>query len=363
MFVVHTEASLGWGGQEIRVLTEARGFIERGHRVELLAPAEAKIHAAAPRYGVPAHALPIGRKRLAGVLALRRWLREHRPDVVNAHSSTDTWLTALACIGLPGAPPLLRTRHISAPIPRNFATRWLYQRATAHVVSTGEALREQLIRESGLDANRVTSVPTGIDTGRFRPGERAAARVRLRLPAEAPLFGIVATLRTWKGHEDLLAAFARLDDRAARLVVVGDGPRRAAIEQQIDALQLASRVHLPGNQDDVVPWLHAMDVFVLPSYANEGVPQALMQAMACGLPCITTPIGAIGEIARDEDTALLVAPRDVAALAAAMQRLLGDADLRRSLGARAAAFGSERFALSLMLDRMQQLFAAAIAHQ
>ncbi len=97
--IVHTENSCGWGGQEIRILTEARGFQDRGHRVTLVAPDEAPIAAAAERLGLPVVRLDIRRKRLAPLLALRGWIARHREqiDVLNTHSSTDSWLTALAC--------------------------------------------------------------------------------------------------------------------------------------------------------------------------------------------------------------------------------------------------------------------------
>ncbi len=243
--IAHTESSLGWGGQEIRTLTEAAGFIGRGHRVTLYAAPGSRIAVEAPRFGVPVTVLPIGRKRPAGVRSLVAALRRHPVDVVNAHSSTDAWLAALACGWLArtrrAAPVLVRTRHVSIPVPRDYATRWLYRTATARVVTTGAALREQLIRDNGLDAARVDSVPTGIDTATFAPLSRAAARRELGLPDAAPLAGIVATLRSWKGHRYLVDAMPRLRRRDARLVIIGDGPQRAALEAQVGQLGLGER--------------------------------------------------------------------------------------------------------------------------
>ena len=122
MKILHTEASCGWGGQEIRILTEARGLIGRGHQVELVCPAEAQIFTAAPDYGLPVHALPIGRKNLRGLFTLHGFLRQRRFDVVNTHSSTDSWLAALACRTFADAPPMVRTRHLSTPAPAT--SRW-----------------------------------------------------------------------------------------------------------------------------------------------------------------------------------------------------------------------------------------------
>ena len=362
MKILHTEASCGWGGQEIRILSEAQGLIERGHDVHLVCPPEARIFTEAPRFGVPVEALPIGRKRLGGVLAMRAYLKQHPVDVINSHSSTDTWLAALACRLLADAPPIVRTRHISAPLADNRATRWLYADATRYIATTGESLRAQLLETLHVAPERVVSVPTGVDALRYRPAdadERAARRAQLGLPVGVPLVGIVATLRSWKGHRFLVEAFAGNVPAAAQLVIVGDGPQREALIAQVAELGLQDRVHLVGNHPDVVPWMQALDVFVLPSYANEGVPQALMQAMACGLPCITTDIGAIPELAQHEATALVVPPQDVAALGLALNRLLADAGLRQRLGQAArdhvlAAHGREA-----MLDRMESLFRKA----
>ena len=357
--ILHTESSKGWGGQEIRVLTEARGVADRGHEVALAAPPDARIFAEAPRYGVEALALPIGRKRPRGLLALRSLLARRGFDVVNTHSSTDSWLAALACATLAHAPAIVRTRHISAAAPRNASTRWLYTRAARRIVTTGERLREQVVAETGADPAKVVSIPTGIDLERFRPGDRGAARERLGLPRDGRLVGIVATLRSWKGHRHLLEAVAGLAPDVG-LAIVGDGPQRAALEALAADPSLAERVRFAGNQADVAPWMQAFDLFCLPSYANEGVPQALMQAMACGLAVVTTPVGSIEEIVADGATGVLVPPQDVLRLRAALGALLDDPARREALGRRAREAALARFGEGAMVERMIAVFRAAL---
>jgi len=355
--ILHTESSLGWGGQEIRVLTEARGVARRGHAVAIAAPPQSRIFQAAPDYGVEAIAVPIARKSLGGLFAMTRLLRNRRFDVLNTHSSTDSWLAALAACLLRHAPPIVRTRHISAPVPRNFATRWLYRNATRCIVTTGERLREQVMTETGAAPDRVVSIPTGIDLERFRPGDAAKAREEVGLAAGGSLLGIVATLRSWKGHRYLFESLAGLADRGARLVVVGDGPQREPLEKLAAELGIAERVRFAGNQADVAPWMRALDLFCLPSYANEGVPQALMQAMACGLPVVTTPVGSIGEIVQDGETGRLVPPGDASALGAAIEALLADAPKRHRLAARAREAALQRFGEERMVERMLEVFS------
>ena len=355
LHIVHTESSLGWGGQEIRVLSEAQGLIARGHSVTLLCPGEARIHAEAVRWNVPTVPLPIAKKRIAGLRALYGWFQANRCDVVNTHSSTDAWLAALALLALGRPYPMVRTRHISAPVPKGRLTGWLYQRATRRIVTTGDALKRQLVDENGFTPGRIVSIPTGIDGGRFKPGDAPAARRLVKLPLDRRLVGVVATLRSWKGHAYLVEALAALPEDVI-LVIVGAGPGWDPLHAQVKQLGLDARVIFADDQREVLPWLQALDVFALPSYANEGVPQAILQAMACELPVVATAVGAIPEVLEDGVNGIVVATRDAAALARAIERLLAD----RALAARLARAGRERVlerhSRETMLDRMERLF-------
>ena len=250
---------------------------------------------------------------------------------------------------------MVRTRHISAPVPRNMLSRWLYTRATARIVTAGESLRRELIERNQFAAERIDSVPTGIDASRFTPGDPAIARAALKLPQDKTLVGIVATLRSWKGHRYLIEAAAQLPESIG-LVIVGDGPQREALEALVDERNMRARVRFAGDQRDVVPWLQALDIFALPSYANEGVPQALVQAMLVGLPCVTTNAGSIAELAAHELTALVVPARDPGALRNAIDRLAANPNFRKNLGAAARRHCSQHLSYETMLDRMEAIY-------
>ena len=364
MRILHTESSTGWGGQEIRILTEAQGMLGRGHQVTLVTPASAEIYPAAGKRGIPTVALPIEKKRFGALAAMTRWLGAHRRefDVINTHSSTDSWLVALACTWLRDAPPIVRTRHVSTAVGKNGPTRWLYQSATRHIVTTGEALRRQLAEENGFDPARITSVRTGIDLKAFRPLDCTECRRALGL-AEQPTLGILATLRDWKGHDYLLDAWALLKTRFPewRLLFVGDGPRRAHLEHRVASEGLAESVRFVGNRDDVPLWLNSLDLFTLPSYGDEGVPQGIMQAMACGLAVVTTSVGAIEEAVQRGRTGLIVPARNAPALADALGALMGDAPRRRAMGKAGQAYAQAHFGIDGMLDGMEAVFRKAMA--
>ena len=335
-------------------------MIGRGHEVTLACVHGARIFAEAPRFGVPVTALPIGRKRPQGVIALRRFLAKHPVDVINAHSSTDAWLAALACRALTAPPPLVRTRHISAPVPRDRLTRWLYTRATAQVVTTGEAIRV------GADPrNRRRAIARDFDSHRRRPGALCAARQARGASLAAPAGGRAA-------DRDLRDA-AQLEGSSlpGRGGAVARAPRRASCSSSGRARSarrcnsrsprsgLAIGCAWSGNRDDVAPWLAALDVFALPSYADEGVPQALVQAMFVGVPCVTTNAGAIGEVAIADHTALVVAKQNAVALAGAIDRLLGDPALGSRLVSAARERVAAKFSLASMLEHMEVVFRRA----
>jgi glycosyltransferase involved in cell wall biosynthesis len=357
--ILHTENSTGWGGQEIRILTEARGMLDRGHQVMLLTPASAEILPAAKKMGIPVMSIGIEKKRIGSLLNLRGWVSAHgrEYDVINSHSSTDSWLSAVACATLSKMPPMVRTRHVSTPVNNHFSTRWLYTKATAHIVTTGEALRQQLHRDNGYRLDSMTSVRTGIDLSYYTPHDRAKMRLKLGID-ERPTMGVLATLRDWKGHRDLLDAFAilRANFPDWRLLIIGDGPERERLNTRIADLDLQNVVRMVGNQENVPEWLSALDLLTLPSYGAEGVPQGIMQGMACGLAVVSTTVGAINEAVQHDETGYVVPPRDPAALATALAKLMRNDALRSQMAAAGLAYARANFGLDAMLDKMEEIF-------
>jgi len=360
MNIIHTEASCGWGGQEMRILEESKGLIKRGHNVRIICPPESRIFEEGPKHEVPTVALPIGRKNLIGLRAMRRWLQKNPVDIINTHSSTDSWLASLACQTLKDAPPIVRTRHVSSPIPNNWTSRWLYTKSARFVVTTGEALRKQVIKQTGADPAQVVSIPTGIDQSRFKPGDKLGARTSLGLNPRTNYIGIVATLRSWKGHIYLLNALSVLSRPNLQLIIVGDGPYREKIEEETRKLGLEERVIMTGQRRDAENWMRCFDIFCLPSYANEGVPQALMQAMLSKIPVISTSVGSIGEIISQGKTGMIVPPKKPEALAQAIGQLLDNPVLARHLSDSAYLEAINRFGADLMAENMISIFEKSL---
>jgi glycosyltransferase involved in cell wall biosynthesis len=357
--ILHTEASLGWGGQERRILVEALAMRQRGHRLAFACDPRGELYRRAGLHRIPVTPLAFGGTHNLGAwIRLRQLLHAETPDILNTHSSLDSWVGSLAWRSLRNRPLLVRTRHLSTRVKINWRTRWLYQTPSA-IITTGQVTKELLMKRLGVPAQRIYSIPTGVDLAEFVPQPKNRELLaQVKIPNDAFVFGSVAVLRSWKGHLYLLEAFQNLiaDGVRAFLLIVGEGPYRVVIEEKITQLGLQPWVRLTGFRDQVAPWFALMDVVVLASYANEGVPQSLLQAMAMARPVVGTTVGGIPEVVIDAETGLLVPPRNPQALAQALGRLQATPNYRQELGRRGRELVVERFSLEQMAAEIETVY-------
>lgn len=352
--ILHTEAARGLGGQEIRILAEARWLVEHGWGALVGCQPASPLLAEAAAAGIPAAAVRMrGVHDLAALLALRRLMRARGVSLVHTHSSVDSWLGALAAksLGL----PVVRSRHVSIPIlPR----RALVYRLADRVIASGEAVRG-LVVGAGVPAERVVSILPGVDTARFHP-DVSGARVRaeLGIAPDRPLVGLVANIRGSKGHDVFLEASREvLRGRPdARFLIVGDGVGYAEVRSRVTALGLDPAVTLTGFRRDVPEVMAALDVLVLPSLRSEATSQVIPQAFAVGTPVVASTAGGIREIVRDGETGRLVPPGDARALAAAVRELLDDPQRARTLGRAGARLVRERHSLDASMARTTDVY-------
>lgn len=364
--ILHTESSLGWGGQERRIMAEAAAMRHRGHNLLLGCDPRSQLFPRAREDGFTVLPLSFGGWRnLTAFLSFRRFLQTRRVDVLNTHSSLDSWVGMLVWRTLANRPRLVRTRHLSTPVKDNWPTRCLYHAPQA-IITTGEHTRELLARRLGVPRDHIFSIPTGISPAEFAPRRPdPEMRRRLDIPTDALIIGSVAVLRSWKGHIYLLEALKELrrEGLPAYLVLVGEGPYRVVIEEKVADLNLASWVRLAGYQEEVAPWLAIMDAVVLASYANEGVPQALLQALAMEKPVVGTDVGGIPEVVLPGKTGLLTPPRDSQALARALRRLLTDPEYGRRFGRQGRQLAVENYSLEQMAQAVEQVYRAVVSSQ
>lgn len=188
---------------------------------------------------------------------------------------------------------------------------------------------------------KVRLLPRGVDTDRFRPGTapHLALRQKFGIPLDAPLIGCVAHLVPVKGHPTLIEAISRLE--SVHLVLAGsplDEQYVAALKAQIEGQKVGDRVHFLGDVQDVPGFNAEIDIFVLPTLGKmrmEGCPVALLEAMACGLPCVATKIPGSQDIIEHSHSGFLIPPENPEILAEVLQQLIASPELRRQLGAAA----------------------------
>jgi glycosyltransferase involved in cell wall biosynthesis len=357
--IAHSECSLGWGGQEHRVLSELTGFQRRGSQVVLLAPMESQVFQRATKAGVPAVHLHIGKLTFPfEALRIARWLRRERIEILNPHSSADGWLVGVAG-RLARVPLIIRTRHIDVDYPNPWLSRHAFTTLADHVITTSQKIASRFLDTFNLPDDRITTIPTGIDLGVFSPDAVPTQLLPSNASDHSPVIGMVSVLRSWKGHGTFLEAARLLLDEgfAARFVIVGEGPIRYVIEKQIVDLKLAAHVTLTGHREDVPAVLRSLDVLVIASTKHEGVPQIGLQALATRTPVVGSNVGGIPEIIQPGETGSIFPAGDVKALAAALRDALMNSAVTQAMSQRGRQLVESKHSLDAMLDTLEAIYS------
>ena len=357
--ILHSESSLGWGGQEVRVLAELEWMRAQGHWVALAAPPASAIAKRAQEAGILFYPLRTQKALLPFEIArLAAWLIWHRVEVVNTHSSNDGWLAGLAA-RLAVRPILIRSRHIEVDYPNRFWSGLAFRVLPHHVITTSQRIADRLVAELGVPSARVTCVATGVDLKRFDPKIEGTLHRELGLAPDVALIGMISVLRSWKGHATFVEAAEILFVKVKRplhFVIAGDGPAREEWTQKLKKEPFQGRVTLLGHRADVPNVLASLEVLVLPSYAHEGIPQIILQAQAMSRPVVATTIGGIPEVVENGVTGLLVPPREAKALAEKIGAVLEDPTLSVKLGQAARAAIEKNYSLDAMGQRLLALY-------
>jgi glycosyltransferase involved in cell wall biosynthesis len=359
---LHTEWSGGWGGQEMRIVAESLAMRARGHKVVIACQPDSRILQEAKAADLPTVPMRI-RKGLdvAGIARCVQAIRSHRIDLVHTHSSPDAWTCGIAA-RLAGV-PVVRSRHLSTPVKRGWSSRLVYGRLADRVITSGQAIRNHLIEVNALDSARIVSIPAGIDVQRFAPvADSHAVRRELGFSDSDFVVGIVAVLRSWKGHTHLIDAVHRLaaGKVPVKLLIAGAGPQEDALKHKVRQLGMESRVLMLGYRTDVPRLIGAMDCCVLPATKNEATSQALPQALSMKIPVIATAIGGLPEVVIDQQTGLLILPGDVEALRRALLWVHQHPAQSKQMAERGYAHVHAHFTFEKMIDRTEAIYGGLV---
>jgi glycosyltransferase involved in cell wall biosynthesis len=370
--ILHLVLSLFRGGAEEHVLSLLAGVRSYGFTPLLAAPAPLldtmATELAESRVKTLTITSPSSPLSISFWVQLAALLRTEHVDLIHCHSTFDS-LCALPASRIWERRPIIQTCHgrefwrEGKPIKGNF---WLDRQASRLIdrfIAVSQATAQYLHESKGIPRNKIAVIPNGRDLKSLRPPdseERARARAELGLKDEQMVL-LLGRLAIEKGHSLLLDALKILGPRRPPLVAVfaGIGPLEAELKAKCKAVGLSDQVRFLGYRTDLARLMAAADLVVLPSI-SEGLPLAVVEALATARPVVATNTGGTPEIVHDGQTGLLIRPSDSAALAAAMDRVLSDPALALQLGTNGRLFVEQHFDVRVQIERTMALYSELI---
>ena len=370
-YVCHIFKITGVSGSENHLLTLASHLDRSRYRLTFCllverGPDLSAYVAALEAVGVEVVCFPI-RADLDPLLLwqLVRFLRAQKPDIVHTHLIHGDLYGTLAA-RLAGVPFVVSSKHNDDVFRQRGFYAWL-DRAMARyqnrIITISHHLKRFHVDVEGLPVGKIVTIHYGLDPNAFLQGvgEGVDVRTELDIPADAPLVGVVGRLTEQKGHAYLLEAFVTVVQElpSARLLVVGDGELRPALERQAAHLGLRGGVTFTGHREDVPRIMMALDVLVMPSLW-EGFGLVLLEAMAASKPVIASQVSAIPEIVVEGETGLLVPPKDPENLSRALLALLRDPAWAREMGRRGCQRLEQQFTVARMVEQTQAVYESLV---
>jgi L-malate glycosyltransferase len=349
VFALHIDTARTWRGGQQQVLLTVLGLRARGHRAVLVAHREGELFRRASEGPDLVPLAPVNEIDLATAWKLSKIIREWKPEIVHAHDPHAVSMASLAMsFSAPDPrPKTIASRRVDFHLQSHAFSQWKYRQVDGFIAAS-HAIKQILVSD-GIPAGRIEVVHDGIDVEKIQHRPVIDVHAEYWLPHGVPVIVNVGALVGHKGQKYLIEAMPLVlrEVPDAHLIIFGEGDLRAPLEKQIKQLSLAKRVLLPGFREDVMSLMKSADLFVMSS-VTEGLGSAVLDAMAMGHAVVGTRAGGIPEAIVPDETGLLVEPADAKALAAAIVRLLKDANLRKQLG----EAGRQRVAEHFGVDRL-----------
>jgi len=363
------------GGTRTHILQLLRGLKERGFQMTLLAsternPSFSKDIEHLRAAGIRVIEIPMVRqvaplRDLAALARLRRILRTLAPDIVHTHASKAGILGRIAA-RLSGVRTIIHTPHVYYFQGKRGLARWFFRMLermalplAAKTVLLCESQQELARQELGAQPERVEVIENGVNTAHFSPRNRKReAQEALDIGTDSILIGTVTRFMPQKGCDIFLKAMVRVLERRPECcgLIVGAGPLEAALRRLAQQLGIGSRIHWRKEDNDPREIYEALDVFVLSSH-YEGLPYALLEAMAMALPVVATRVTGCLDLITHHETGLLAAPDHPADLANGILQLLHNPKEAQRLGAAAREAVKRDFSIERFLDKTARLYA------
>jgi glycosyltransferase involved in cell wall biosynthesis len=285
-----------------------------------------------------------------------QWLKKKKADIVHTHGYPAGVLGRVAAI-IAGSPCIIHHVHSTylELNRRHHSMEKLLSRFSRRIICCSESVKHFVRDRENIAHDKLTVLYNGVAEPRSMDRQSGAElRSTLGIPEGSPVVGCVASLTRHKGYRYLLEAFKETGD--AVLLIIGDGPERKELEQLSRDLEISNRVIFAGHKMDVSPYVHIMDIAVLPSSEREGLGISIIEAMALSKPVIATAVGGLPEVVEDGRTGILVKPKHSSSLATALHKLLASPHLRKDMGARGKKRYEKMFSLHEMIKKLEDIY-------
>jgi len=365
LHILQTCFSPSWGGLEMQALEISRALRDRGHTVSLAALPGSRLAEEAQQLHIPTVTLPVhGYFHPGLVWRLAKFLRTQHIQIIHCQHSRDI-ATLVPAMQLSGRsiPIVLSKRMGSYISKKDLFHRYTY-RHVRRVLAISNVIHRNVLATTPIAPDRVVTFFDAVDLRKFQPlpGKREAIRNMFGVPEHTVVIGFVGRMSPGKGHEELLYSAGLLRDRGthARFLVIGDASHgeeeyARTIRTLARTLDVEDRVAFAGYRTDIPALMASFDILAFPSHA-ESFGVVLIEAMAMGLPVVSTNSDGVVDIVVDGQSGIMVPRQDARALADGLERMIADPDMRARMGRAGRARVEELFDQEKQISRLEQLY-------
>jgi len=313
---------------------------------------------------IPLNKLRYNRFSSGIVLELHRLMKKKQIHVVRTHRYRSNLYGRLAAF-FAGVPVIIASVHDNYRTdkrPKRRIMNRILSKITDKIVAVSEDVKEDIIRYDSIDPSKIEVIPNGIDVERFNPEKNTTdIRKEFSLEEDDIVIGFVGRIVPAKGLEYLLNALPYLNEefKSIKLLIVGEGSLVEELKERAKKNNIFDNILFIGRRRDIPEILASINIFVMPSIA-EGLPNALLEAMAMGKPIVTTEVGGIPEIVKNGFNGLLVPPRDTLSLSKAIKELIGNDRLAAKLGQAARDLVHDNLSIKAIAQKWQSLYVSIL---
>ena len=365
MKIVQCCGSYSWGGLEMQTLKIALLLRDRGHEAVIFCPEKSTLASEGKKAGVNVQTVFREKRLYHHFFRLVSFLREYKPDVIHTHLSHDLWLLVPAIYAARSDCRLFLTKRMASGVSkRDLLHRFLYNRVN-NIFAISNYIKQSVLNTCPVSEEHVHLMPNSIDLDKYdhKKYNRGEIRSELGIDRDAMVIGLIGRMTPGKGHEEFLHAariIRNIFPLSVRFLIVGDASfgedeYRQSIHSLADQLFPDNEIVFTGFRRDVSRMLMAMDILAFPSH-EESFGNVLLEAMAMNLPVVASNSGGVGDIVVDNETGILVPPRDAERLAAGLLKLVLNSDKRARFAASGRIRVEQQFSDEQFIDSLESFY-------